>query len=118
MRLLFLSLSLAAAPAFAQDRTPVARETLADLAYTLGQAHALRTRCEGEGDQVWRARMVRMVEVERPDEPFRDQLFEGFNTGFLSANAAHPRCDAGARAQAVVVAAQGRDLSRVLAGAR
>jgi uncharacterized protein (TIGR02301 family) len=62
--------------------------------------------------------MVRLVEVERPDEPFREQLFEGFNTGFLSANAAHPRCDARARAEAAAVAARGRDLSRVLAGAR
>lgn len=117
MRLMMIAVLLAT-PALAQERTPAARETLADLAYTLGQAHALRTRCQGEGDQVWRARMVRMVEVERPDEAFRDQLFDGFNTGFLSANAAHPRCDDGARAEAAKVAQRGRDLSRVLAGAR
>jgi uncharacterized protein (TIGR02301 family) len=102
-------------PAAAQDRSPAARETLADLAYTLGQAHALRTRCEGEGDQVWRARMMRLVELEQPDKAFRDQLFESFNTGFLGAQASHPRCTVEARAEAARVAARGRDLSGSLA---
>ena len=110
--------ALIAGPALAQDRTPAVRETLTDLAYTLGQAHALRTRCDGEGDQVWRARMVRMVEVEQPDQAFRDQLFESFNVGFLGAQTSHPRCDVAARTEAARVAARGRDLSRVLAGAR
>jgi uncharacterized protein (TIGR02301 family) len=102
----------------AQERSPAARESLVDLAYTLGQAHALRIRCEGPGEQVWRARMARLVEVEKPDEAFRDQLFEGFNTGYLSAGAAHLRCDEEARAEAARVAGRGRDLARVLAGAR
>ena len=118
MRILLAAVLLLAGPAVAQDRSPAVRETLTDLAYTLGQAHALRTRCEGEGDQVWRARMVRMVEVEQPDSAFRDQLFESFNVGFLGAQTSHPRCDAAARTEAARVAARGRDLSRVLAGAR
>lgn len=118
MRLLLVAALLAATPGLTQERSPAARETLADLAYTLGQAHALRTRCEGEGDQVWRSRMVRLIDVERPDAAFREQLFDSFNTGFMSANAAHPRCGRGARREAAEVALRGRDLSRVLAGAR
>ena len=102
-------------PALAQERSPAERETLSDLAYTLGQAHGLRTRCAGETDQVWRARMVRMVELEQPDEGFRDQLFESFNTGYLGAQASHPRCSAATRAEAARVAARGRDLSSSLA---
>ena len=113
-----LGAALLALPAHAQARSPAVRVSLADLAYVLGQAHALRTRCDGEGDQVWRARMARLVELERPDRAFRDQLFEGFNAGYLTANAAHPRCDARAQAEAARVAARGRDLARVLAGAR
>jgi uncharacterized protein (TIGR02301 family) len=105
-------------PALAQDRSPPARESLADLAYTLGQAHALRIRCEGPGEQVWRARMARLVDLEKPDAAFREQLFEAFNTGYLSAAAAHPRCDEAARAESGRVAGRGRDLARVLAGAR
>jgi uncharacterized protein (TIGR02301 family) len=106
------------APAQPRGRSPAARETLVDLAYVLGQAHALRTLCEGEGEQYWRARMARLSELERPDEAFREQLFESFNTGFVTAQAAHPRCDRTARAEAVNVAARGRDLARVLASAR
>lgn len=118
MRWLLVAFLLSAGPVLAQERSPAARETLADLAYTLGQAHALRTRCEGEGGQMWRARMARMIAVEQPEEAFRDQLYEGFNTGYLSAGAAHPSCDGEARAEAARVAARGRDLARVLAGAR
>lgn len=118
LALLLLAGSAAAQEAvqpLAPQRSPVAREALADLAYVLGQAHALRTRCEGEAEQVWRGRMLRMVAVERPDEAFREQLFEGFNTGFLGARAAHPSCDARARAAYSDVATRGRDLSRSLA---
>ena len=120
MRLLpaVLAACLLAGIASAQERSPAARETLVDLAYTLGQAHALRVRCEGPSEQVWRARMARLVELEKPDEAFRDQLLEGFNTGYLSAGAAHLRCDEEARAEAARVAGRGRDLARVLAGAR
>jgi uncharacterized protein (TIGR02301 family) len=118
MRVVLAALLLVAAPALAQERSPAVRETLTDLAYTLGQAHALRTRCEGESDQVWRARMVRMVELEQPEEAFRNQLFESFNTGFLGAQAAHPQCDSKARAEAARVAVRGRDLSRALAAVR
>jgi uncharacterized protein (TIGR02301 family) len=100
------------------QRSPAQRETLADLAYVLGQAHALRTLCDGEGEQVWRARMARMVDLESPDDAFREQLYDAFNTGFLGAQAAHVRCDPRARAALVDNAVRGRDLSQTLAGAR
>ncbi len=131
MRPLLALLVLLASPALAKsgqappepkpaapERSPAQREILADLAYVLGQAHALRTLCEGEGEQVWRARMARMVELENPDDAFREQLYDGFNTGFLGAQAAHTRCDARARAAVADVAARGRDLSRSLASGR
>lgn len=116
--LLFATPALAQAPAPAPARSPVAREALADLAYVLGQAHALRTLCDGEGEQVWRARMVRLVALEQPDPAFREQLFDGFNTGFLSAKAAHTRCNAKARGAALDVAVRGRNLAQALAGGR
>ena len=133
MRFLLAALLLLTSPALAQQpapaptpepeqigpqRSPAQRETLADLAYVLGQAHALRTLCDGEGEQVWRARMARMVEVENPDDAFREQLYDAFNTGFLGGQAAHTRCDDRARTAIVDTAVRGRDLSRTLAGAR
>ena len=102
------------ATAAAQDRTPVQRQTLADLAYAIGESHALRQACEGDGDQYWRARMIRLIEVESPDQAFDRRLRGAFNTGFSSARAAHPDCDEGARSEAARVAQRGRDLAQRL----
>ena len=112
-----LCLLLLASPAAAQDRSPAARRTLVDLAYTLGRSHALALACQG-GVQTWRARMARLRELEAPDAAYDRQLVDGFNTGYLDAQARFPSCTAGARAELVAAAAHGRDLSRVLAGAR
>jgi uncharacterized protein (TIGR02301 family) len=116
LSLLLIAL-LAAAPAAAQDRNPAARQTLASLAYVLGQAHALSLVCDAS-NQTWRARMARIRELEVPDEAFDRQLVNGFNAGFVDGQARYPSCSRAARAEAAVVAARGRDLSRVLAGAR
>lgn len=107
-----------AAPARAQDRSPAQRQTLLELASVLGEAHALRTLCEGKGDQSWRNRMARVTELEQPDEAFRARLVERFNTGFVGAGAAHTTCDARAKADIRAVASRGRDLASGLSGAR
>jgi len=118
VRQLLIALMLTAAfPAAAQERAPAARRGLADLAYVLGQAHGLAQVCDDES-QSWRSRMLRLVELETPDAAFRGQLFDHFNSGFSAAQVRHPRCGAGARAEAGRVAARGRDLARVIAGAR
>ena len=52
-----------AAPARAQPR----EQTVADLAFAMGQSHALRQLCQGATDQYWRERMQRMTELEAPD---------------------------------------------------
>ena len=118
MRQLLIALCLlAAAPAAAQDRPPPARQGLVDLSYTLGQAHGLALTCNPDS-QTWRARMIRLVEVETPEEAFRRRLFEAFNTGFSTAQARHPRCGRSTRAELTAVARRGQDLARVIASAR
>ena len=113
---LFLGLALAA-PAAAQDRSPAARRTLVDLAYVLGQAHGLALVCEGR-TQYWRGRMARLRELEAADAAFDRQLVDGFNAGFVDAQARFPACSRAARAASADVAARGRDLARVIAAAR
>ena len=54
--------------AAAPPRTPDQRQVLVDLAYVLGESHALRAACRGAEDQVWRERMSRLLEVEAPDD--------------------------------------------------
>jgi len=101
---------LVAVPAAAQPADPQARQQLLDLAYVLGEAHALRQACKPD-DQYWRSRMRRVLEVERPDAAFAGRLADRFNTGFSVRKAQHPACTAKARAELKAVARRGRDLA-------
>jgi len=115
--LIVLSLLAAAPAAAAQDRAPPARQGLVDLSYTLGQAHGLSQTCRPDS-QAWRRRMIRLVELETPDEAFRGRLFDAFNTGFSLAQARHPSCTPRARAELAEVSRRGGQLARVIASAR
>lgn len=106
--------ALFASPLLAQDRDAGERQRLLDLAYTLGESHALRQACEGEADQYWRARMVRLTEVEQADQAFDVQLRERFNTGFASRRSEYPSCDDASRRAEQQVARKGQALARKL----
>jgi uncharacterized protein (TIGR02301 family) len=92
-----LVLALVATPVLAQERDARDRQRLLDLAYTLGESHALRQACQGESDQYWRSRMVRLTEVEQADQAFDAQMRERFNTGFASRRSEYPICDDASR---------------------
>lgn len=92
-----LIIACMATSAFAQEREPEERQRLLDLAYTLGESHALRQTCEGLNDQFWRSRMVRLTEVEQAEQAFDAQLRERFNTGFAARQGEFPLCDAASR---------------------
>ena len=117
MRALLPALVIAALalPALAQDRSPALRQSLVDLAYVLGETHALRQTCVGVDDQYWRGRMMRLVEAERPDEALDRRLKESFNTGFASRQSEFPSCGPGSRRAEVAAANHGRDIANKLA---
>ncbi|HQR91379.1 MAG TPA: TIGR02301 family protein, partial [Caulobacter sp.] len=92
-----LIIACMATSALAQEREPEERQRLLDLAYTLGESHALRQTCEGVNDQLWRSRMVRLTEVEQADQGFDAQLRERFNTGFAARQGEFPLCDTASR---------------------
>lgn len=96
-------------------RTPEERQTLVDLSYVLGEAHALRQVCSGVGDQTWRVRMNRMIELEKPDPGLSRRLVDAFNAGFMTRQAERPSCDAGALEAERATAVRGRALSEKLA---
>ena len=100
-----------AGPALAQDRAPAERQVLVDLAYVLGESHALRQACRGEADQFWRGRMIRLVELEAPDESLDRRLRNAFNTGFSTAHAQHAECTPQSRMEAARAAAKGQELA-------
>ena len=84
---------LAPAVGMTQDRGPAERQKLLDLAFVIGESHALRQVCAGAGDQFWRSRMVRLAEVERADQAFDAQLRDRFNTGFAARQGQFQDCD-------------------------
>lgn len=104
-----------AAPAAAQERTPQLRQTLVDLAYALGESHALRQACQGEGDQFWRMRMLDMMGAEMPDSGLDARMRDAFNTGYAGRKAEHPTCGLASRRAEVAAAERGRALAGRLA---
>jgi uncharacterized protein (TIGR02301 family) len=111
---LALAVTALAMPAFAQDRTPAVRQSLVDLAYVLGEAHALRQACLGEDDQYWRTRMIRMVDTEQPDAALDRRLKESFNTGFASRQGEFPTCTGATHRAEIATAARGQSLATQL----
>lgn len=112
--LLALAVLAPTSAALAQDRAPVERQTLLDLAFTLGESHALRQVCEGGGDQYWRSRMVRLTEVEKADQAFDAQLRDKFNIGFAARQGEFPGCDDASRQAEQAVARKGQALAAKL----
>jgi uncharacterized protein (TIGR02301 family) len=113
--LLALALLAPTSAALAQDRSPVERQKLLALAFTLGESHALRQVCEGGGDQYWRSRMVRLTDVEKADQAFDAQLRDKFNTGFASRQGEFPDCDDASRRAEQQTARKGQALAGKLA---
>jgi uncharacterized protein (TIGR02301 family) len=114
-RLLTIAALLLAFPAVAQVRAPPERQALGDLAYALGESHALRQLCNGPNDQYWRDRMVRLTEVEDADGGFDAALRERFNTGFAAGQARAVGCGPASRRAEAAAAARGQALARRLA---
>jgi uncharacterized protein (TIGR02301 family) len=111
---------IAAALALALAAARADPQAASDLAYALGEMHALTQICVGESDQSWRERMNRMLPLETPTasmtDPVRTALIERFNAGFALKRATHPACTPEAEADRQAAARRGLTLSRRLAG--
>src|SRR5262249_59871414 len=97
-----LAFLLAASPTTAQaQETPAAGgppiEVLVSLAETLGQAHAVRSVCNGDKDQTWRDYMMNMLAIEAPSGPRRSILTSAFNRGYRSQNGRTSSCSSDMR---------------------
>jgi uncharacterized protein (TIGR02301 family) len=96
-------------------RSPQAREALAQLAYDLGEAHALHRLCAGPSDATWYGRMQQLQAQEAADEGFRRRLVERFNAGFAAGSGEFPACTPQSRAAERTIAARGAALAQQLA---
>jgi uncharacterized protein (TIGR02301 family) len=115
--LVFAALVLTAEPVLAQDRPPAQRQALIDLAYVLGESHALRQICAGPYDQFWRDRMHELVRTETPDADLDRRLKDAFNTGFIAGQSAFPVCGRASRREEARLAVRGRALAASLTAA-
>ncbi len=107
---------LATAPAQAQEAapfqpTPPPLEFLVEMAEILGQAHAIRTACNGEGDQTWRAYMMEMMSIEAPSGNRRSELTRAFNQGYRSQSRRARSCTADLAETEAQLAERGRMLA-------
>jgi uncharacterized protein (TIGR02301 family) len=112
-----MALLFAPRPSLAQalHRSPQAREALVQLAYDLGEAHALHRLCAGPTDATWYARMQQLQAQEAADEGFRRRLVESFNAGFGAGSSEFPACTTQSRAAERTVAGRGAALAQQLA---
>ncbi|HEX4179772.1 MAG TPA: TIGR02301 family protein [Caulobacteraceae bacterium] len=113
---LIIALLALSTAARAQDRAPAQRQTLIDLAYVLGESHALRQACEGPDDQYWRDRMRDLVRAETPDADLDRRLKTAFNSGFIAGQTGFPACGRASRREEARLAARGRALADSLTG--
>jgi uncharacterized protein (TIGR02301 family) len=115
-------LALCATPAWAQDdaapRQGAERDVVVQLAYTLGEAHALHRLCAGPSDATWYGRMRRLEEQEGANPASRRQLVESFNAGFAARQTEFQGCTRRSREAERGVADRGRALAARLAGAQ
>jgi uncharacterized protein (TIGR02301 family) len=113
-----LCIAAVAGPACAQDafrRPGVERSVVVELAYTLGEAHALQRLCAGPADATWYARMQRLIAQEAYDASSRRQLVDSFNAGFAASSGEYTACSRRSRGAEAAVAERGRALAEQLA---
>ena len=114
-RLFALALiSAFAAPAIAQERPPAERQTLIDLAYALGESHALRQACAGDGDQYWRGRLMEVAEAEGAGAAFSGRPTQALTSGLPTRQTEFPSCTPASKRAELVVARKGQSLARQL----
>lgn len=88
----------------------------ADLAATLGSAHAIRVRCNGREDQYWRQYMTDMLSYEAPNRgSLRSSLVEQFNDSYQAVSSQYLKCDNRAVEAEARFARQGQEISERMA---
>ena len=98
-------------------RSGAERQVVVQLAYALGEAHALHRLCAGPADATWYGRMQRLEVEEGGDDAGRRQLVEAFNAGYAARDGEFPNCSRRSRAAERAVAERGATLARRLASA-
>jgi uncharacterized protein (TIGR02301 family) len=114
LRALALAFVLAS-PLAADAQVGPSEQMLTDLAETLGQAHAVRSLCNGDNDQTWRDYMVNMLAIEAPSGSLSRSLTSAFNRGFRAQNNRTKACTPDMPRVEAEIASRGRALAEMVA---
>lgn len=68
------------------------RADMVRLAEVLGAVHLLRERCGGREGQMWRRKMLEMLDIEASSKKDRDMLVNHFNKSYYAMRVNHSRC--------------------------
>ncbi len=91
-------------------------EYVVELAELLGQAHAIRSICNGDDDQTWRNYMFNMLAIEAPESGGRkSQLTSAFNRGFRKQSNSARNCSSDIAQVEAQIASRGRVLAEMIA---
>jgi len=108
-------LAASAEPARAQEPEGPGIASLADLAATLGEAHAIRSLCNGDNDQTWRNYMQNLMDLEAPSGARRSSLTSAFNRGYRTQSSRHKSCTPDLPSVEAQIAARGRAIAETIA---
>lgn len=63
------------------------------LSAILGNAHAIRTLCNGPSDQIWRVYMSHLLDAEAPEKDSRyNRFLDAFNAGYYAERQKSEKC--------------------------
>lgn len=85
------------------------------LAEILGAVHHLRALCDTNEGQIWRNKMIEMIERLKPDEAGRQRLVKHFNDAYYRYRNTYPACTVTAARQSDRLMQDGQRLSEELA---
>ena len=88
---------------------------LSNTAYAIGESHALRQVCSGDGDQHWRDRMAELINTEAADADLETRLKQSFNSGYAARQSQFPSCGPDSRKAELAVARKGEGIAKRLA---
>lgn len=94
---------------------PPRMDLLVQLSEILGEAHSIRSRCNGDGDQTWRNYMQEMMAIEVELGARRSMLTGAFNRGYRAQARENSACTADVAKTEAALAAMGREIAEEIA---
>lgn len=104
-----------ALPAAAQTSDARMLASKRDLAGVLGEAHFIRTLCNGKSDQYWRNYMADFLKLEGDPASHRSLYIQAFNRGYKFRSTRLSVCTVDLSREEAVLATKGRKLAENIA---